>query len=170
LKLQHRIRNAIKGFNTTTNSGNLREARQFLKYGNNQKMMPDWSQVVISDKDIYTGYMYGAINIRAVTVAQLATYNLKTKSNFKTADLAKQKDEQIVHPYLDLIDTSKTFSNYQFWYSNSVWVDLEGISYIMAIRNVQDGRVGRVQEFRLLNPYNIQRIFDAKTKDLIGYK
>jgi hypothetical protein len=170
LKLQHRIRNAIKGFNATTNSGNLREARQFLKYGNNQKMMPDWSQVVISDKDIYTGYMYGAINIRAVTVAQLATYNLKTKSNFKTADLAKQKDEQIVHPYLDLIDTSKTFSNYQFWYSNSVWVDLEGISYIMAIRNVQDGRVGRVQEFRLLNPYNIQRIFDAKTKDLIGYK
>ena len=170
MKLQHRIRNAIKGFNTTTNSGNLREARQFLKYGNNQKMMPDWSQVVIHDKDLYTGYMYGAINIRAVTVAQLATYNLRTKSNLKTADLAKQKDEGIVHPYLDLIDTSKTFSNYQFWYSNSVWVDLEGISYIMAIRNVQDGRVGRVQEFRLLNPYNIQRIFDAKTKELIGYK
>jgi hypothetical protein len=133
-------------------------------------MMPDWSQVVIHDKDLYTGYMYGAINIRAVTVAQLATYNLRTKSNLKTADLAKQKDEGIVHPYLDLIDTSKTFSNYQFWYSNSVWVDLEGISYIMAIRNVQDGRVGRVQEFRLLNPYNIQRIFDAKTKELIGYK
>jgi hypothetical protein len=86
-------------------------------------------------------------------------------------DDARVKRETLTHPYLDLIDTSPSFSNYQFWYTASTYLDIEGLFYLLAIRNVSvSGLVGNIQEFKILNPFNVQRIFDPVTKKLIGYK
>lgn len=170
-KLSQRLRlavNTLRG--TTKNNASLRNARAFLKYGNGKTTVPNWSQVLMSDEDSYTGIMQGAINIRGVTVTALATNNLITEASQPLMDQARKKRETITHPYLEIIDQSPTFSNYQFWYTNSIYLDLEGLAYVLVIRNVGEKLVGNVQEFKLLNPFNVQRIFDQQSGKLIGYK
>jgi hypothetical protein len=172
LNIFDRAKLAVQAFNAPNvqNSGSLRDARAFLKYGNGKLQQPGWSQTVLSDQDAYTGLMQGAIGIRSVMVASLATNDLHTKANSTEMKKARASREPIVHPYLEVIDKSKTFSNYQFWSVPSVYLDLEGIFYIMAIRAVgTNGVVGKVQEFKLLNPYMVTRQFDASTGELVGY-
>lgn len=143
--------------------------RDFLRFGNKKALVQDWSKVVMSDKDLYTGYSYAAINNRANRLAQLATENLKTSANEATMKATKSSGKTLVHPYLDVIDGSNTFSDYRFWYDISTFLDLEGVYYLLAIRTVEGDRVGRVQEFKLLNPYNVRRIRNQQTGEIGGY-
>jgi hypothetical protein len=122
-------------------------------------MYPDYSQVVMEDKDLYTGYGYALINKTANKVAKTAIDNVRSWSDVKGA----------VHPYVEVLDQSPTFSLYQFWKHISIYIDLEGVYYLMAVRNVADNRVGSIQEFKLLNPYNITRILDSNNMDVGGY-
>ncbi len=131
----------------------------FLKYGSRGKMSPEWSEVLMNDKDHYTGYGYAAIKIRANMVAKIALENVRTESNKK----------DFTHPYLTTIDQSKTFSNYEFWNTISTYLDLEGVYYLMAIRAVADDRVGNIKEFKLLNPYNVRRIMSSDKIEVAGY-
>jgi hypothetical protein len=143
--------------------------RDFLKYGTKKTLVQDWSKVVMSDKDLYTGYSFAAINNRANKLAQMATENINTDANDSQKTASKRNETEIVHPYLDIIDTSKSFSNHFFWYSISTFLDLEGVYYLMALRTVEGERVGRVQEFKLLNPYNVRRIRNKDTGEVGGY-
>lgn len=156
-------------FNREQNTIGKDLARDFLKFGGRKPLVQDWSKVVMSDKDLYTGYSYAAINNRANKLAQIATENLKTDANTKTMKASKNKGEQVEHPYLSIIDKSKTFSNYQFWYNISTYMDLEGVYYLLVVRNVQGSRVGNPQEFKLLNPYNVRRIRNKETGEIGGY-
>jgi hypothetical protein len=154
------IKNRIFGiFRKKDNSMSL--PNQYLKYGN-RKMMPNWSDVEISDRDLYTGYSYAAIRNRANKTAQTAIKYVYTDSN----------DEKI-HPYLGLIQTSKDFSEYAFWHDISTYLDLEGIYYLMAVRSIiksdTDVRVGGIKYFKLLNPYNIKRVLDKDGLNVVGY-
>jgi hypothetical protein len=65
---------------------------------------------------------------------------------------AKAQGETVVHPYLELIDRSLNFSNYEFWFNAPTFIDLKGLAYIGVIRAVGTGRVGDVVDFELLNP------------------
>jgi len=145
--------------NPSNNSMSL--PRQFLKYGN-KKMFPGWTDVEMSDKDLYTGYSYAAIRNRANKVAKTAIDYIYTDSN-----------NDKMHPYLQLIDTSPTFSNYQFWNTLSTYLDLEGVYYLMVVRAVITSdtgtRYGSVKEFKLLNPYNIRRVIKKDTLEVAGY-
>jgi len=173
LTIRDRVKTAVQAFTqpTTKNSGNLRNARDFLKYGGSRHMTPDWSQVVMNDHDLYTGTMYGAIYTRAVRTALIATYNLKTKARPEIVQKYKSEDQELIHPYLEVIDASPTVTNFMFWDMTARRLDLKGVTYVLAVRNVAaNGLVGKVQEFKLLNPYNIERIFDSKTGELLGYK
>lgn len=144
-------------------------AKDFLRFGGRKPLVQDWSKVVMSDKDLYTGYSYAAINNRANKMSQLATENLKTDANTKTLKAKKTSGEAVEHPYISIIDKSKTFSNYQFWYNISTFLDLEGVYYLLVVRNVQGSRVGNPQEFKLLNPYNVRRIRNKETGEIGGY-
>lgn len=137
--------------------------QQFLKYGNKGNMVPNWTKVSMSDKDFYTGYSYAAIRNRANAAAKIA---LEGYVNTFGAD-----NSDDIHPYLKLIDTSPTFTTYQFWNEISTYLDLEGVYYLMAIRAYDEnsGRYGNVTEFKLLNPYNIRRVFQRNNVDLQGY-
>lgn len=143
--------------------------KDFLRFGTRKPLVQDWSKVVMSDKDLYTGYSYAAINNRANKLAQMATENVHTKANDSMNKVAKQKQTIIVHPYIDIIDQSKAFSDYAFWNSISTFLDLEGVYYLLAVRTVEGERVGRVQEFKLLNPYNVRRVRNAETGEVGGY-
>lgn len=147
--------------------GNL--GRDFLKYGSKRPLVQDWSKVVMTDKDLYTGYSFAAINNRANKLAQVATDNLKTDAEKRIIKASRAKEEVVTHPYIELIDSSKTFSNYRFWYDISTFLDLEGVYYLMAVRAVDGERVGRVQEFKLLNSYNVRRIRNQETGEIGGY-
>jgi len=122
---------------------------EFRRFGS-KAMHPDWTQVVMSDEDLYTGYSFAAIRNRATFVARIATDNVTTESN--------DQQEDFTHPHLKAISTSPTFSDYAFWYAISTYLDLEGWFPLMAIRNFSANRFGAVKEFKLLNPYQVRRV------------
>lgn len=168
MNLGKKLTNAFKAFRTNSLTEGAFLARDFRKYGN-KRIAQDWAATIISDQDMYTGYSFAAINNRANGVAQLATNNLTTTAKPEVVKRAKEKDEVLTHKYIDIIDKSKTFSNYQFWYEISTFIDLEGVYYLMAIRNVNGSRVGNIVEFKLLNPYEIKRVINQQTRELGGY-
>lgn len=129
--------------------------QEYLRYGNKQ-MKSDWTDLLMSDKDHYTGYSYAAIRNRSNIVSKLASENVKIEG-------------AETHPYLDLIWNSNTFTEYQFWHDISTYLDLEGVYYLMAVRAVAEGRVGNVQAFKLLNPYNIRRVLSQDKLSVAGY-
>jgi hypothetical protein len=139
----------------------MRLPSDFLKYGG-KSVYGNFDQIQMLDQDLYTGYPYGAITRRANKVARLAKEQLRTES---LGDIE-------VHPYLQAINDSRTFSNNQFWRWISTFLDLEGVYYLMAVRGLKEdeGRFGKVKEFKLLNPYNIQRILSADTLTVGGYR
>lgn len=129
----------------------------FLRYGNRGVVTPDWSYVEMSDLDHYSGYGYATINNRANKVAKTAKENVRTQGS---------KEE---HPYLSLIRESKYFSETDFWYSASTYLDLEGIYYILAVRSYEGERIGMPQYFKLLNPYEVRRVINPQNKEVEGY-
>lgn len=141
--------------------------QQFMRYGNNKTMYPDWSQVMMSDPDHYTGYSYAAITKRSRAVARVA-------SQFLTTELPEDKtkaEQEFVHPYLPLIRDSRLFSENQFWQTISTYLDLEGVFYLMVLRNSsQDQKIfGSPLKFELLNPYQIKRQLKQDTLEVGGY-
>ena len=176
MNLFDRAKQAGQASMTTKNAigGDMSLAREFLKFGNNKPLVQDWSKVVITKKELYTGYPYGAIDRRANRVAKLAKYNLKTTASKKIQEKANQEDVEVIHPYLEVIDKSDTFSDRSFWYDISTYLDLEGVYYILAVRAYRENgdgtsKTGDVQEFELLNPFNVRRIRNKETLEIGGY-
>lgn len=178
MKITNQLKAAYSAFRISgTNSAMGAElSRSFMRYGNKRPMVQDWSKVVVSDTELYSGYPYAAINNRANKVAQLAGENLKTDALPAIMKAAKDKEETVEHPYLEVIDKSNDFTNNKFWYDISTYLDLEGVYYLMAVRTVAAGgntdgstRTGNIQEFKLLNPYEIRRILNKETFEVGGY-
>ncbi len=133
---------------------------QFLKYGN-KYMDSDWTQVIMKEEDLYTGLSYAAIQRRSNGVAKMARENIYTQTDV----------EGFEHPYLQKITESRTFPDNFFWFAISTYLDLKGAYYLMAVRNFSDDgtRFGEIQEFKLLNPYNIQRVMRKGDLEIAGY-
>jgi hypothetical protein len=131
---------------------------EFLRRGN-RAMEGDWTQVIMRPEDQYTGYSYAVIKRRANKVARVALENLRTKSEV----------DDFLHPYLPLIWESRQFSEHKFWRDISTYLDLKGVYYLMAVRNSDEERFGDIQEFKLINPYNIRRILKDGDLEVAGY-
>lgn len=129
--------------------------QEFMRYGN-KTIRSDWTEVLMNDKDHYTGYSYASIRNRANIVSKLAMENIVVEG-------------AETHPYLDLIWNSTSFTEYQFWHDISTYLDLEGVYYLMAVRAVSENRVGNVQAFKLLNPYYIRRVLTPDKLQVAGY-
>jgi hypothetical protein len=156
---------------TAKNSMSVPLGSQFLRYGNREPLVADWSQLIMNERDVYSGYVYAAIRNRSNSLAQLATESLDTDATETMQKAAKKNDEEVQHPYLAVIDSSNEFSNYKFWYEISGFLDLRGIYFLMAIRNAASGRTGTVKEFKLLNPFNVKRVVSEDAPDVVvGYK
>lgn len=133
-------------------------------------MAPAWSETMISDRDMYSGFGYATIVRRANRTAVLGKRYLFTNAARSIMEAANNDKSQIVHPYLPLIRESKNFSEREFWYNISTYLDLEGVFYLYASRRVYaDGRLGAVQSFSLLNPYRIRQVINQATGELGGY-
>ena len=166
MEIISKIKNAVAAFNKTTNGGP--DPNAFLKYGH-RRMPTTWSIPEITDQDFYTGYGFAVINKRANRAVTLGKKFLYTDAKEDIIAKANKDGTRITHPYLNLIHESVDFSERDFWYDISTYLDLEGIYYLMAVRTVTTtGVVGNTQKFVLLNPYNIRQVVDSKGK-LGGY-
>jgi hypothetical protein len=168
LDLSNRIKHAFAAFRKTNNEAGV-DANAFLKYGSRKTMPSLWSQPEITDQDFYTGYGFAVVHKRANRSVTLGKNFLFTNANDPIVEAANKKGEKVTHPYLDLIRSSEDFSERDFWYNISTYLDLEGIYYLLAVRTVTtSGVVGNIQKFTLLNPYNVRAVCDSKGK-LGGY-
>lgn len=166
MKIINRIKNAVVAFNKTQNGGP--DPNAFLKYGS-RRMPSTWSTPEISDQDFYTGYGFAVINKRANRSVVLGKKFLYTEAKEDVIKKANENGTRIVHPYLEKIRDSIDFTERDFWYDISTYLDLEGIYYLMAVRTVtSSGNVGNIQKFVLLNPYNVRQITNSKG-ELGGY-
>lgn len=166
------VKNSLNIFKKTNNSLSsdiVGNTNNFLRYGNRKPLIQDWSQIEMSDQEFYTGYSYAAINNRADKVSYLAHSFLKTKSSEKIKNSFEKNGKEIIHPYLPIIDKSNDFTNTEFWYGISTYLDLEGVYFLLAVRNVTPKLVGDIQEFQMLNPYEIRRVRNRDTLEIGGY-
>ncbi len=167
MEITNRIINALAAFRKT-NSGGGTDPNAFLKYGSN-RMQSKWSTPEINDEDFYTGYGFAVINKRANRSVVLGKKFLFTEATEEIMKSANDKGTSVTHPYLDLIHNSIDFSERDFWYDISTYLDLEGIYYLMAVRTVtQGGKVGNIQKFTMLNPYWVKPVVNTKG-ELGGY-
>ena len=161
-----RINNAVTAFKKTNN--NSVDPNAFLRRGS-RRMPSTWSTPEISDHDFYSGLGYAVINKRANRSVTLGKKYVFTDASESVIAKANKKGERVVHPYLNLIRSSVEFSERDFWYDISTYLDLEGVYYLMAVRTVtKSGAVGNIQKFTLLNPYNVRAVMDTKG-NLGGY-
>lgn len=166
MEITKRFKNALAAFNKTTNGGP--DPNSFLRYGS-RRMPSTWSTPEISDEDFYTGLGFAVVNKRANRSVVIGKKFLYTNAKESVIARANEKGEKIVHPYLNLIRESTDFSERDFWYDISTYLDLEGVYYLMAVRAVTaSGKVGNIQKFTLLNPYNIRAVVDTRG-NLGGY-
>lgn len=160
MEILNKFKNALAAFNKTNNGGP--DPNAFLKFGH-RTMPTTWSIPEISDQDFYTGYGFAVINKRANRAVTLGKNFLFTNANESIIKKANEDSVRIVHPYLKIIRDSVEFSERDFWYEISTYLDLEGIYYLMAVRTVtQTGLVGNIQKFVLLNPYHVRTVVDSK--------
>ena len=96
-----------------TDNSVFKSARDFLRNGNRDRLYPTWSDIKMSDSDMYRGYSYAVIQKRGNKVASLARYNLKTIANPEIVDEFQKKNETVWHPYLKLIEDSTDFTEKQ---------------------------------------------------------
>ena len=148
----------------------------FLRYGTKtETLYPTWSQVKMSDRDMYKGYSYAAIQRRANGVADIALNYIRTSVNDKTLESFTEQQETPVHPYLKLIQESTSFTEKEFWTTISIYLDLAGRYYLGCVR--KQGRANSslpsvlsdVKKFVLLNPYEVNRVINPNTGEVSGY-
>lgn len=165
MELTNRIKNAFAAFKKTNNGT---DPNAFLRFGS-RRMPSTWSTPEITDEDFYTGYGFAVINKRANRSVVLGKKFLYTDAKEEVITKAREEGNRITHPYLELIQDSTDFSQRDFWYDISTYLDLEGVYYLMAVRTVtQSGRVGNIQKFSLLNPYKVKPVVNSKG-ELGGY-
>lgn len=177
MNLQQRVSNAAQAL-IGRQDNSLRvptEANKFLRNGSGQApLVSNWSDVKMSDEDMYTGYSYAAIVKRANRTSVLGRRFIATDVNPKYANNYDGPDDDLIHPYLKVINRSKQFTKKQFWYEISTYLDLEGVYYLGVVRNSRtkangDTFVGAVQKFILINPYEVRKVVDAQSGEVGGY-
>lgn len=173
MNIREYVKNTVQAQSKTNNSLQ-NEANQFLRYGTQKPLVQNWSQVKIRDEDMYTGYSYAAITKRANRTTVLGKNFISTTASPATTEQYKASEMALEHPYLKHIKKSKAFSERRFWLEISTYLDLEGVYYLMAVRNSRQNRngtltVGAVQKFALINPYEIRKVVNQETGEVGGY-
>lgn len=176
MNLQKRVTNAVQALaGKTENSLGVSEANRFLRYGSRQQpLVQNWSEVKMSDEDMYTGYSYAAIVKRANRTSVVGRRFILTDANPKFTERFTGDPEDLIHPYLKVINRSKDFTKKQFWYEISTYLDLEGVYYLGTVRNSRTNAagetlVGAVQKFVLINPYEVRKVVNEATGEVGGY-
>lgn len=173
--LKEKLINALGG-TVVQKTKNTAYGNDFLKYGNRTPLIGDWSEVKISDEDMYKGYSYAVIQKRGNKVASLAKTNLKTWAKPEVVDIFQKNNDTPYHPYLKLIDNSEKFTVKQFYKNISIYLDLAGVYFLGVVRAKRESMdkskfpdiITDPKEFVMLNPYEMRRVVN-KDGEIAGY-
>lgn len=170
MNIQNRFKAAAKVLNSTKQGGTLSGkdlARDFLVNGD-KRMVGNFSYIRLSDNDMYRGYPYAAIDLRAKTVSRIAMADGVIVTSYKEGSL--KKDQEGIHPYLKAIKETTNFDESLFWDKNSRYIDMKGVRYIAFVRGKTDnGVVGDPTEVYALNPYRITEVINQADGEIGGY-
>lgn len=167
MSFTQRLHNAFDAFIKTNNNGTLSGrglARDFLVNGG--RVMKDNTSVIrLSDSDMYRGYPYAAITLRAKTVARIGDEVLFT--DYKEGSV--RKGESTEHPYLVALRNSLNFDIDRFWFNNSRYIDMKGVRHIAMVRGKEGDTVGEPMEVFALNPYRVIEVVNQADSEIGGY-
>lgn len=124
----------------------------------------------LTREQMYTGIVYRAMNTIANRTAQVIL------NNTVVMDKTGEQLDKEAHPYWDVIDSSSTFTNFEFFYAIATYLQLGGFSPLLAVRNYTErnngtvGTVGEIKEFKILSPYNLTLLLSDEDDRLLGYE
>lgn len=179
MSLKDKIINALGGEIKKTpqkTQNSFVRGNDFLRYGaRNDTLYSDWSDIKLSNEDMYRGYSYAVIQKRANKVASLAKTNISTSANKEVASIYAEEGKELLHPYLKLIRNSRSFTEKQFWKNISIYLDLKGVYYLGVVRNMIEPEnkdlptiLTDVKKFTLINPFEVTRVLDNQG-NVAGY-
>lgn len=108
---------------TTTNS----IANDFLRRGSIKALNRIATDKEYDPEATMKGYLYAALNYRKENFASYAEDNITSEDKFS---------QGLKHPYLDLIENSKTEDEYEFWRDLINDYDMRGEAFIFLLRRV----------------------------------
>lgn len=123
----------------------------------------------LTREEIYTGIVYRAMTTIANRTAQVILNNTIVRDN-NGEEMDKEE-----HPYWTLIDESKTFTNFEFFYGIATYLQLGGFAPILAVRNFTErngkvSTVGDIKEFQIVSPYQLTMLLSDEDDKLLGYE
>lgn len=171
MDLTKRIQNAVSALSKTNNSATLSGrslARDFLANGSGT-MGGNWKSIMLADKDMYRGYPYAMIDLRAKTVERIVDDVIRSTANQKTLDKLKKDGKEAIHPYLRAIRDSTNFTHDSFWTQSSKYIDMKGVRHIAFVRGKNGDVVGDPTEVFALNPYRVIEVVNQEDYEIGGY-
>lgn len=145
----------------TTNS----VANDFLRRGNFKTKQDVQLDQKFNPEMTVNGWMYAALNIRSDAFGEFCEENIVSES---------EKQENLYHPYLKLIEESKEIPEYEFWKKAISNYDNYGLIYFFVLRRVVKDKDGTIQHIGLPTKINILSSpkITALTHDgkIVGYR
>lgn len=120
--------------NENTNSKALKNnmvplGQDFFRNGNLKSKQSIDIDEKLEGNSLYTGYLHAALNLRKNAFSDFCEKEIVTES-------FSEKEKDKYHPYLRLIEESKTVSEYEFWQDAITDYDMNGEVFIFLLRRV----------------------------------
>lgn len=130
------------------------------------------------EEDLLSGYLFAALDLRKTVFAEFCEENIIT-------NIKREHSFQEIHPYLKLIEDSKTSTEFEFWNDIMTDWDMKGEFYLFLLRRVvyneekdKDGNyvlkhLGKPISIEVLDANNVKPLYrkNAKGVDtLVGYE
>ena len=147
-------------------------SQEYFRRGNQIAVENLLKDKEVNNTDLYSGYLFSALELRKNSFADFAEANIITKT-----ENANIKDPY--HPYLRLIEESTTITEYQFWLDLFTDLDMKGECFIFLLRRVvydtdENGNkivthIGLPTSIEVLDANHIVKL-TSKTGKVLGYE
>lgn len=104
-------------------------SQDYFRRGNTLALRNLTKDKLNNNESLYSGYLFSALDLRKNSFAEFAEDNIITKSE-------RESITDPYHPYLRLIEESKTSTEFEFWQDLITDWDMKGEFYIFLLRRV----------------------------------
>lgn len=130
------------------------------------------------EEDLLSGYLFAALDLRKTVFAEFCEENIITT-------IKKDHSFETIHPYLKLIEESKTSTEFEFWNDIMTDWDMKGEFYLFLLRRVvykkekdKDGNyvlehLGKPVSIEVLDANTVKPLYRKNLKGveiLVGYE
>lgn len=168
---------AISQNQTKVQNGINPLSQDYFRRGNTLALNNLAKDKLKNHESLYSGYLFSALDLRRNSFAEFAEDNIITKSY-------RESIKDPYHPYLRLIEESKSSTEYEFWQDLITDWDMKGEFFIFLLRRVvyserslpntskkerYVSHIGMPTAIEVLDANSVIRLTDATGK-VIGYE